>query len=273
MTKKWTGERLETFIHSRDTIEHLHRYAIVNDYIKGKKVLDIACGEGYGSNLISNEAKYVYGVDIDSQVIENAKIKYKKANIEFIAGSTDNIPLDDASVDVVVSFETIEHHDKHHEMMIEIKRVLKPNGIVIISTPDKLYYSDKRNAKNEFHIKELYKKEFLDLVSSYFNKVQLLNQIYVDGNSFIQEDSESLLECKFYKGDFKKLEKTEAVPLYLISILSNSNFNKQSVSIFNGSMVLETEYSRKVTDIYQSTSYKLGRFILLPYRLIKKILK
>ncbi|MEP1487164.1 MAG: class I SAM-dependent methyltransferase [Algibacter sp.] len=273
MAKKWTGERLETFIHSRDTIEHLHRYAIVNDYIKGKAVLDIACGEGYGSNLMSENAKFVFGVDIDSHAVGEAQVKYKKANIEFKVGSADNIPLDDDSIDVIVSFETIEHHNKHHEMMSEIKRVLKPEGIVIISTPDKLYYSDLRNLKNEFHIKELYKQEFLTLVSSYFKNVQLLNQKYVDGNSIIQVDDEPLKDGKFYKGDFEKLNEVEVFPLYLISISSESDLKKQSFSIFDGAKVLEIERSKLVAAIYQSNSYKIGSFILSPYRFLKRFLK
>ena len=61
----WTGERLETFIYTRDAIEHLHRYSLISKYISGKTVLDIACGEGYGSNIISKTAATVFGVDID----------------------------------------------------------------------------------------------------------------------------------------------------------------------------------------------------------------
>ena len=140
--KTWTGERLETFVFNDNTVEHLHRYAITIDYIKGKTVLDIASGEGYGTNLLSKYAEKVFGVDIDETSIELAKKKYSSKNLEFKIGRADLIPLEDSSMDVVVSFETLEHHDKHQEMMLEIKRVLKPGGILIMSTPDKKYYTD-----------------------------------------------------------------------------------------------------------------------------------
>ncbi len=137
MKKKWTGERLETFVLNETTVEHLHRYGIVMPFIEDKTVLDIACGEGYGSKLLSSKALKVIGVDIDLETIEKASKKYGSSNLTFIQGSADKIPVKDGSIDTVVSFETIEHHDKHNEMMNEIKRVLKPGGILIISSPEK----------------------------------------------------------------------------------------------------------------------------------------
>ena len=86
--KKWTGERLETFIYNRIAIEHLHRYAIASNHIKDKVVLDIASGEGYGTSLMSKIASFVYGVDVDEESIFQAKLKYKKENIEFLQGNT-----------------------------------------------------------------------------------------------------------------------------------------------------------------------------------------
>ena len=113
MKKKWSGERLETFVYGEFVSEHLHRYCLANLYVTDKVVLDIASGEGYGSNLLSSSAKEVIGVDIDQEAVENAKQKYKKSNLNFKTGSADKIPVADNSIDVLVSFETIEHHDKH----------------------------------------------------------------------------------------------------------------------------------------------------------------
>jgi ubiquinone/menaquinone biosynthesis C-methylase UbiE len=143
-TRKWSGERLETFIHNENAIEHLHRYALASTYVKDKIVLDIASGEGYGSNLLSVHAAKVTGVDIDAASVKRAMDVYKKNNLQFKEGSADAIPLADSSVDVIVSFETLEHHDKHEEMFSEIRRVLKQDGLLIMSTPEKRFYNDEK---------------------------------------------------------------------------------------------------------------------------------
>src|SRR5205085_7058452 len=97
------------------------------------------------------------GVDIDEVSVNHAAKKYAASNLEFKTGAVEKIPVESTSIDVVVSFETIEHHDKHEEMMQEIKRILKEDGLLIISTPDKKYYADIPAHQNPFHIKELYK--------------------------------------------------------------------------------------------------------------------
>jgi ubiquinone/menaquinone biosynthesis C-methylase UbiE len=109
MKKKWSGERIETFVLNQTTVEHLHRYGIAMQFAAGKTVLDIACGEGYGSKLLSSKALRVTGVDIDFETIANAKQKYISPNLTFTQGSADKIPVEDASIDVVISFETIDY--------------------------------------------------------------------------------------------------------------------------------------------------------------------
>ncbi|MBL7749096.1 MAG: class I SAM-dependent methyltransferase, partial [Chitinophagaceae bacterium] len=156
----WTGERLETFVFNESTIEHLHRYAIACGLAAGKTVLDIACGEGYGSYLLAAKAASVTGMDIDNTTIKKATQKYPKENLRFTQATAEKIPAADAQFDMVVSFETLEHLEDHDTMIKEIKRVLKPGGLLVISTPDKKNYSDKRNYKNPFHLKELYRNEF-----------------------------------------------------------------------------------------------------------------
>jgi len=270
MKKKWTGERLETFIYSRDTIDHLHRYALAKDYIKGKSVLDIASGEGYGTNLLSMDAASVIGVDIDPESVKNATLKYNKSNLEFVVGSADVIPVKSNSIDVVVSFETLEHHDKHQEMLLEIKRVLKSEGILIISTPDKLYYSDKRNFNNEYHVKELYKNEFQELISNNFIHYQCLNQKYINGASLIQDDGDENQISEMYSGNYTNLDVNVLDPLYLIIIGSDVDFVKQKSSIFNGIEIVEKELE---VAFQKSNSFRLGNFILSPIKFIKKCLQ
>lgn len=273
MKKKWTGERLETFIYTRDTIEHLHRYAIVDKYIEGKIVLDIASGEGYGSNLMSEKAAFVYGVDVDRDSIQAAKLKYKKENLQFITGSVIEIPLEDNSIDVVVSFETIEHLDKHNEMMVEIKRVLKSKGILIISTPDKLYYSDKRKYSNPYHVKELYEDDFRSLIANFFSNKQLLYQKYINNNSIILDKSR-LEDVTFFTGNYSEILSREIDALYLIVIASDNVFVEQMISYFDGSqLIINNQIEKSVQKVYDSNSYKIGSLVLFPFKLLKKLMK
>ena len=108
---KWTGERYVPemepgIIHQ----EHLHRYRFAAEFIKDKVVLDLACGEGYGSFLMAEFAKKVVGLDIDKETIEHASSKYCKANLEFITGSMIKVPIDNEKVfDAIVCFESLEH--------------------------------------------------------------------------------------------------------------------------------------------------------------------
>jgi len=267
--KKWTGERLEPFVYNRVAIEHLHRYAITSAYIKDKIVLDIASGEGYGTSLMSKHASFVYGVDIDKQSIALAKLKYKAENIEYLEGSTSNIPLADNSVDVVVSFETIEHHDEHEKMMLEIKRVLRPEGILIISTPDKLYYSELRDIVNEFHVKELYKNEFISLISNYFSKFQLLSQTYNNGSSIIQEDT-IIKNSNYFYGNYTTINNRVINPMFLIIIASDHIVEKYNISFFDGGDFIKKGW---LEEIKASHTYKVGHAILLPFKFLKRILK
>lgn len=268
--RNWTGERLETFVNNRIAIEHIHRYALAKNYIENKIVLDIACGEGYGSNLMSEKASFVYGVDIDLETISKASCKYKKNNIKFLKGSTSDIPLEENSIDIVVSFETLEHHDKHDEMMVEIKRVLKPNGILIISSPDKLYYSDFRNYNNIFHKKELYKDEFINLLREYFKNILLLSQIHINGVSLIlNEINQNALSL--FSGNFNQINNKEKLPMFLIAIVSDDNFEKSAISIFDGLEMNNLTKKNEITKVKNSITFKVGKFILFPFRVLKKI--
>ena len=184
-TLAFTGERYVPEISGNIQIEHMHRYVYSLALAKGKRVLDIASGEGYGSALLASQAALVVGVDIAEDAVSHARKKYQLPNLEFRLGSCSKIPLADASVDLVVSFETIEHHDEHEQMLAEIKRVLKPAGLVIISSPDKAIYTDKPDYHNPFHVKELYRDEFESLFRAHFKNVIALGQKVMFGSGII----------------------------------------------------------------------------------------
>src|SRR5437763_4277161 len=106
---EFTGERWTSAAHGQIELEHLHRYLLARDVCRGKDVLDIACGEGYGSALLAQVARHVIGVDIDCPSIAHAAVEYARANLHYVAGDATRVPLAAASFDVVVSFETLEH--------------------------------------------------------------------------------------------------------------------------------------------------------------------
>ena len=181
-TLNWTGERYVPEITGKVACEHYHRYDFAVKLCKGKSILDLACGEGYGTYTLSRVAKSVIGIDISKAAVDHARVKYGNDKIQFILGDAASIPLRDASIDVVVSFETIEHHSRHEEMMSEFKRVLRPRGIIIISSPDKLRFSELTGHVNPFHVKELYFEQFRQLINVHFKNVAMMGQKYLAGS-------------------------------------------------------------------------------------------
>lgn len=253
---KFTGER---FIPGDDvdmqlSYEHRHRYKYISEYVRGKSVLDIASGEGYGSDILSKTASDVIGIDIDIEAVEFASQKYSDIkNLRFQCGSVTDIPLDNASVDVIISFETIEHIAEHEKMISEFKRVLKPNGMVIISTPDKKVYTDDSGEVNEFHVKELYKYEFRELLTKYFKHVEFCGQRFITVSSILPMDNHmgTLTERRIF-GEFPEKDS-----VYIIAICSDNDLTHIDLS---GSLYFEPDldlYARdKATLRWASSVHK-----------------
>lgn len=150
--------------------EHVYRYAFASHFVKQMRVLDIACGEGYGAAALQYAgASSVIGVDISESVCERAQKKY---GIDAIPGRAEQIPLSDGMIDVIVSFETIEHVRQPDRFLDECVRVLAPNGRLIISTPRKGAF----NQKNPYHCSELTEGEFTDALRSRFRECELYTQ-------------------------------------------------------------------------------------------------
>src|SRR5438093_3677742 len=153
-----TGERFLPSCSGEIAYEHWHRYAFARRFVAGKRVLDAACGEGYGTGLLGGVAANVIGIDIDIATIDRARATYGDGKrIRFIASSCTGLPLPSASFDVVVSFETIEHLVAADQlaMLIEFARVLTPDGLLLMSSPNRRLYSDGRNYVNPHHLREL----------------------------------------------------------------------------------------------------------------------
>lgn len=183
-----TGERFMPEIPGNIYLEHMHRYLLTAPLVKGARVLDIASGEGFGSNILAQSAAEVIGVDISEAAILNARAKYARNGLRFEVGSVTAIPLPDHSVDFVISFETIEHIVAHQEMLAEVRRVLRPGGVFVVSTPEKSVYTDASGHVNPFHAKELYRDEFVALLGAHFGHVRMHGQKVNFGSVIVPDD-------------------------------------------------------------------------------------
>ena len=168
MSLTFTGERFLPECAGEMVYEHWHRYLVAQQYAKGLRVLDVASGEGYGSHLLSRHAASVVGVDVSADAVTHAASRYAAANLTYVAASCVEIPEPDASFDVIVSFETIEHITEHEAFLREVNRLLAPGGLFIISSPNRPEYSDRTGYKNEFHVKELDRAELKALLDPHF---------------------------------------------------------------------------------------------------------
>lgn len=264
-------ERLDSFGINNATIEHLHRYTFTMALVHGKAVLDIACGEGYGSYFLAQNAAHVIGIDIDASTITNAKRKYKKSNLEFKTGSVLQIPEPNNTFDVVVCFETLEHIVDQDKMVNEVKRVLKTGGVFIVSTPDKRYYTDEAGNMNPFHLKELYADDFKSLIARYFQKATYLQQSFIAGSLLIPENRQQGL--MLFTGDNIKIDLNVApTPLYLIAIASDVEIPQTDTSLFYNQKLIPKLKNDK-EGITKTMTYRVGHFFLSPYKYVRSIFR
>jgi GT2 family glycosyltransferase/SAM-dependent methyltransferase/glycosyltransferase involved in cell wall biosynthesis len=266
---EWTGERLTTAIPgSQVEVEHLHRYFLARELCRGLDVLDVASGEGYGSALLAQTARSVVGLDISADAVAYAGRAYLAPNINFIAGDARAIPLRDASVDVVVSFETIEHFHEQEDFVREIRRVLRPDGVFIVSTPDRDTYSSSDSAPNAFHMRELNRAEFCELLQRTFDYVVMQGQRPFLGSALV---SDSRGEISSPTLVFERHEPTQfeasiglSRPVYLIAIASSAAIATAPNSLFVetsdvgemfGGFQVRDELRRTVDELAKATDY------------------
>src|SRR5215472_3924255 len=151
---EFTGERLIPGQVDVDLLnEHMARYTFAVRLARGKRVLDAGCGAGYGS-------------------AEQASVT--------------QLPYPDAAFDLVVAFEVIEHLEDWRGFLAEARRVLSPSGQLIVSTPNRLYYTESRGAEgaNPFHVHEFDFAEFGDELRAVFPHVSLYLENHVEGVAF-----------------------------------------------------------------------------------------
>jgi O-antigen biosynthesis protein len=227
-TLSWTGERYLPWWEGPATAyEHWHRYAYAAQFASGKNVLDLASGEGYGSATLAAAAGQVVALDIAENAVKHARMKYRSPNLHFIVGSIMEMPLRNSRFDVIVCFEAIEHIADPEALLIGVKRLLKPGGLFLVSTPNKPEYK-KTEPSNPFHVKELDFEEFQAMLSRHFRRTQFLGQrVYCSSSLWTathktsRRISEYLLDRDH--DEFVLAGADTRIPLYFIGIASDAD--------------------------------------------------
>ncbi len=169
--REFTGERIVPGQVEPDLYhEHMARYAFACRLARRKRVLDVACGSGYGSAALAEQAETVTALDVSVEAVAAARHAYDRANLRFLAARAEQMPFRDGAFDLVVAFEVIEHLEEPKALLAEARRLLAPGGQFIVSTPNREYYAETRAlaGPNPFHVREYDYAEFRAALEEFF---------------------------------------------------------------------------------------------------------
>ena len=250
-----SGERLLPTWEHISVAEHLHRYALAMSLASGKRVLDIASGEGYGSRLLGSVARNVLGVDRSAAAVAHAARKYGGPSVRFLQADAARIPCRDAAFDLVVSFETIEHLLDQEAMVAEIRRVLAPDGLLVMSSPERANHGEKDGYVNEFHVLELYGHEFLDLIGRHFPHVAHLRQQALTCSALWPAAREARPEV--YAGSWDGFAALRELrrPAFHVIVAGHVPVAAPPASLFDGTELAEAYAARQATEIANLNAY------------------
>ena len=225
---------------------HIARYLLAKDFVAGKSVLDVACGEGYGSYLLKQwGAKSVVGVDIDSGSIELAKSLFNADDLEFYSSNAEDLVfIESESFDIVVSFETIEHVDDPTKYLHEIKRVVKDDGLLIISCPNDHYYYPSSAVSNPFHKRKFTFEEFKELTQDVLGNV---SSQCISGAVVGYMNCENQAKRKAVKTQLDMVQSIQSIQS--IQISPNTPIEEENACYW----VLLWDFSKEVRRLYDST--------------------
>jgi SAM-dependent methyltransferase len=232
---EWTGERCVPWAPDVPVIyEHFHRYLWAAQIVRGRRVLDLGSGEGFGAAILADLATEVVGLDIDETAVEHSRLNYQRPGLTFERGSvTDLSVLEPDTFDAVVAFEVIEHVAEHEQVLAEIRRVLREDGVLIMSTPDRQVYSELSGYRNPFHVRELSLQELVSLIGTQFQNQMLFGQRMVVGsqiNALEPAPADAAMQTSNFfltrTGDEWQVSSTFS-PRYLITVASNAQLGAQ----------------------------------------------
>ncbi len=201
---EFTGERLIPGEVDIDLLnEHMARYNFAARLARGKRVLDAGCGAGYGAAELAQMAERVVAIDIAADAVDFARSHYELPNLRFEQASCTEMPFENAAFDLVVAFEVIEHLEDWKGFLLEVRRVLSPSGQLVVSTPNKLYYTESRGAEgaNPFHVHEFDFEEFTRELKEVFPHVSMFLENHVEGVTFQPPEPGQTVEARVDSGE------------------------------------------------------------------------
>jgi SAM-dependent methyltransferase len=245
----FTGERFTPEHKGPIWYEHWHRYCAVAPHAAGRVVLDAACGEGYGSMLLAGSASRVVGVDLDAEAVAHARARYRAPNLAFARASVTALPFASGVFDAIVSFETIEHLAAQRAMLGEFRRVLSPQGFLVISSPNRPVYNEGGDVDNAFHVRELDRDELQALLDPGFPQQAWYAQRAI-ANSVLWAEQPSIDGVRFdvLTADGPARAAAPAAPMYYVVVCSAAGAalpSLPSLSLFDdGALSLWREFAR-----------------------------
>jgi SAM-dependent methyltransferase len=153
---------------------HFKRYDFAAPFCAGRRILDAGCGVGYGTVRLARIASNVVGVDVSEEAIAHARAHYAAPDVSFAVMDINALALEDASFDVVCSFETIEHVKDAERALSELARVLNSSGTLVVSTPQ--VDRTTTSPANPYHHVEFARADFEALLRRHFESVELFGQ-------------------------------------------------------------------------------------------------
>lgn len=249
---EWTGERMLPW--TDDPViayEHLHRYAFATRLAHGRRVLDVGCGEGYGAALLASRAASVVGIDADARAIDHAAATYSASNLTFATAAAEDLSAyGDGAFDLVICFEVIEHVAEQERVVAEARRVLADDGWLVCSTPERDRYRERTGDQNPFHVRELARREFQDLLGSAFPNVTMWAQEPVTGSLLQPLGEPEKPGATVYverDGDYWDVRERPD-PLYLVAVASAGALPAAELSVLADPALLLFEQQRARAD-------------------------
>jgi 2-polyprenyl-3-methyl-5-hydroxy-6-metoxy-1,4-benzoquinol methylase len=257
---RFDGERFIPGAGVEITYHHWLRYFFARQLAQEKRVLDIASGEGYGAGYLAGFAKSVDAFDVNAEAVAHARSVYgDNPRLSFTRADIESFFKDakPESYDLVTAFEVIEHVDERQQLALleGIRRVLAPGGVALISTPDKQLYSDAKLMKNPFHVREMYREEFSELLSRVFSHLRIYEQLSYTGSAVTEAGATRGELCEMGWTDLLRLKGRVQPGVrgggeYLIALVSNEPLEPAAPSVVmldrSRKLVAEEVYTRQV---------------------------